>query len=49
MWDTILNIFKFLLNWYGSLSNDDREKLHEELGNGFEKIFRAFYKQASNG
>lgn len=49
MIETMMKVFGFLVDYFRSLSPDDRKAIKSVVVKMFEEIFRGFYRQSAAG
>jgi hypothetical protein len=46
MLDILISFFKFLLNLYDSMSQEQKDKIKDAVVRSFEELFRSFFDEA---
>lgn len=47
MFDAIIGFFKFLVDLFRSLPEEDQKKIADAVVRQFEEVFRGFYRQST--
>lgn len=49
MWDAVLSFFKFLFDLFNALPDDAKAAAKEKVADGFENLFREYFRAESGG